>query len=347
MIEPPADKEPKEKDDEKKLAAPELAQVGAGVAVLGTVLAALVFTSVLERAARNETEFMMAAFFAAVIAGTLWFLAGVTTKRPNRLRASGAGILAIGLGAAIIAVLVTYRETESPSIAAELEEGQRLAATVTAAGLTSNDQVGVRVEAFQRNPPGAESEWQQFTLYEAALGPNTAGVVNHAVKLPIAYGTFELLRIRATTQAEYEFCPLDRVDPADPRRRRLDTGCLIMTLPRFAVAPRVEAVWERDGTARILAGRVQADNAPHRVVFHVVMRGRRRLGGGLAAPDINGKIDASIRIPVPASARAICLVARWHRQNRNYRSTLTPLCPPRINADTGWVMLSQPRLAKP
>jgi hypothetical protein len=323
-----------------------LAAITAGVSVLSGGLGLAAFTGVLERAPRNHPVVFGSAFILAAVAGLLWALATLAPSAQRALKIVAMVSLTMGLLLGLGVVFVSYSEKEKPAIAAELD-GHRLVGSVKMTGLRSSEQVGVRVEGLQRSD-ASPSGWTARILYEAAVGPNAGGAVDHSIRLAVAPGFYELLRVRATSADDYAVCPPDRVDPGEPLRRRLGTGCLVLTLSQLAPAPRVSATWvNQDKPTKALSVRatVQATNAPHRVLLRIFDGQSRTLARALLLPDGDGKVDATVEVPVTRNLRRACVVARWRtaddRQSGAPRSR--PACPPPYSAGSSWVLITRSR----
>jgi hypothetical protein len=314
----------------------DFAKIGAGITLLGGLLTTLVWTGVLERVGRDESLLVSLAFAAVIVAGGLWFLrdhlSNATVK--SGLATGCAVLLVAALIAAVFAVLGTYSHSEKPAISAEVSEQLLLTATVKTAGLKSNETVGVRVEGLRRDGAGGG-----VMLYEAALGPDPSGVVEHSIRLPLAAGLYELVRMRATTDDDYAQCPGDRIDDEQPRKRQLGTGCLVLTLPRLASSPRVFGEWTDLNAQPAISATVRADNVATPIQLRVVAGSDARdVGGAQISPEANGSIDTTLQIPINTDVKRVCAIARWRGNNLPAAES----CPPEQDASMSYVLLTRP-----
>jgi hypothetical protein len=323
-----------------------LATVTAGVSVLSGALGAAVLTGVLERAPRNHPELMGAAFVAAAAAGLLWTVAAIAPGTPQgTLKVLAALALTGSVALALIVVVMSYSENEKPSISADVNGDGTLTGSVKISGLKSDEAVGIRVEGLQESKK-SPSGWAARILYEAALGPNASGTVDHPIRLAIAPGFYELIRVRATSADDYAVCPPDRIDPNEPLKRRIGTGCLVLTLAPLPAAPRVSAAWvnSTDDSKLGVKATVQADNTPHRVAVDVIANADgASLARALLLPDSKGKLDSTVEVPVTATTRSVCIVARWVGGDLRAGPRIggKAQCPPPYSPDSSWVILSR------
>jgi hypothetical protein len=288
-----------------------------------------------------------------------------TAVHPNRSRNRGrrsgfltvlrtpeawAGLLfAAGILVGIVAVGLTYGESEKPTITAELEPGLVLKANVHVAGLSSNQKLAVRVSGFRRKTPQPPqgSPWEGFTLYDAAFGPNVDGVVEHPIHFAIAPGTYELVGIRARVGDTYEDCSPNPIrtatseSQAGEKKHKMTkkTGCLLLALPRFEPFPRLTAKFTHQTKRTVLHLHVVSDNTPHRVGLFVISTRQRPLAETLLMPDLAGRLDESLDFEIPKSVQDVCAIARWYRPGERSLPPRTPRCPPRTMLDTSWVTL--------
>jgi hypothetical protein len=292
--------------------------------------------------------------------------ATVTVPKPSRLdkfrkwlRTSAPAIGAIALFAGgillgILAVAFTYGDTEKPTVTAEIEPGLVVKGNVHVAGLSSDEKLAVQVRGFRRKVTqltAGESPWEGFTVYEASFGPNADGVVEHPIHIALAPGTYELVTVRANVGDEYDLCPpydvrtpTEDVSESEDWKRRiaLKTGCLLLTLPRLDLVPRIRADWKRSGGQSTLAVLVRSGNAPHRVIVHVVAFPQRRLATALLMPDATGGIDEAMKFGVPKGVKRVCAIAQWYPTSEveTGLEPQIPPCPPRGASDTSWVLIT-------
>jgi hypothetical protein len=332
----------------KPVSSEDLKQVAGGLVVLSGFIAAVAVTGTLARAPRNHPWGFAIGVVLVLVAGALWLLASLSAR--NRLKWLAVAGVVIGVALVTVAIVRTYGESEKPAIRAEIAADGLLSATVTAGQLSSKKSVAVRVEGLDRKNEKNQEEWIAHNLYEARLGPNSDGVVEHEIKLPLAPGTYELVRVRATIGDDYAVCPPDRVEDSQPTAVQLGTGCLVLTLPRLAPAPRVSAKWLSPGGPRsVVHITVRSENTPHRVAVRVLASGRSGpLAAALLFPNAAGIVDETIEVSVQKRYRLICVLARWQPLQEK---TLRWSCPPsyrpdqlKENADLSWVVLSRPSL---
>ena len=348
---------PPEEDAAKAKTGPSHLQplfaIGGAVGSLAAVLAALVFTGTLERLPRNHPWMATFGFALVVVAAGLWTFAFLDATpqeeaKGKHLKRWGIFFFVVGILLVVAAVFWTYSQDEQPAISGQFDTEKGLVVEVTVGRLASDDFVTVSVHGLRRDPEGF---WEAFRLYSAAVGPDAAGDVDHEFTLPIAPGTYEILRVRATTSDDRTLCaPIERQDDdqtlVDPDslsevRGAPKTGCLMLTLPRFARVPRLDVALTSDGD-QIDVG-VQADNAPYRALLQLSTRdgGKRSLvARELLMPDAKGTLDFERVFDVPTGARRICTLASWYQSGE----AIPPLaCPRKTDNETVWSLVQVPR----
>jgi len=180
----------------------------------------------------------------------------------------GVLVFTIGLIVAVVAIFDTYSENEKPTVSMVFDPEKGVEANVKVQGLSSDEEIGVKVSGL-RPSAAFETRYERFTLYDATIGPNAEGEVDHTIKLLTASGIYDLVEIKAATNDSYEPCLLEEkaqvtsiagVEVSAPRTGNPKTGCLIFTLPRLAQVPELDARLHEDGDA--LTVTVMAENAP-------------------------------------------------------------------------------------
>ena len=339
--------------DDKESGLKTLLALGSAVTGFAAVLGSLVFTGLLARFPRNHPHEARWSFALVVIAAGLWTAASLSTwakktSRRENVLLLGIAVFMTGLIVAVWAIFGTYSEDEKPSVSMRFENNNDVVAEVTARGLASHEQIGVKLLGLRRNAD-FERGWEPFTLYDATFGPDTDGTVQHSIKVPIAPGTYELVEIRASTDAadtytsclekeKVRFSRLAReLGLQSPQTGGPKRGCLVFTLPRIARVPELDARL-RDG-ANALDVDVAAENAAYRAALQVATRsegGWRLLSRELLMPDRNGAIAFQREWQVPAATRRVCVLTTWYRSGE----TWPPLkCPRRTDNETAWALL--------
>jgi hypothetical protein len=322
--------------------------IGGAITALVGVLGALVFTGTLERLPRNHPFWASVAFVLVVLAAGGWTMATLFRDseegRARSLRRWGVASYIVGLGIVVVAIFATYSQDEQPSISATYDLSEGLAAQVNVGRLSSNDYVTVTVHGLYRDPDDLE-RWVARRLYNATTGPDAAGAVSHEIDMPIATGTYEILRIRAATSDDRTLCaPMELgndgvlVDPDSLQEaRKPKTGCLFLTLPRFARVPSLDAVVEPDQNH--LKVTVSAENTPYRALLRVATKGVGRVRPvlrELLMPDALGDLSYVRRLPISDGTRTVCIVAQWYRSGDELHDDA---CPTVADNETVWSMI--------
>jgi len=314
----------------------DLAKVGASLTAFIGAISALAVTGLLGRTERDHGDLFLAAVACVLVAAVFWVSAAIFTpgaalekeqpRRFRRLRLTwrslrrglqnqkrlqfvGLLFLAAGFVCGFIAVLGTQHSPDRPTITAEVQ-GDKLVATVTAAGLNSNDRVIVWVDGLRiDNAPDYHVIKSQH-LYFASVGADGDGNVNESVKLNVGSGRWDAVGIRAFAGDKSECqtdTSLDLVETAGP-------GCVIVPLLPVPRRPQLTTRWARDGDLRALTAVARATNmGGHMIALRIqgrLRRGRITLARASAEPSPAGDGTISLHVDIPKSVHSVCVEGR-------------------------------------
>lgn len=314
----------------------DLAKVGASLTAFIGVVSALAVTGLLGRTERDHGDLFLGAVACVLVAAVFWVSAAIFTpaavpereqpspfqrltpwwrsltrvlKNQKRLQFVGLLFLAGGFVCGFIAVLRTQHSPDRPTITAEVQ-GNKLVATVTAAGLNSNDRVIVWVDGLRiENVPDYHVIKSQH-LYFASVGADGDGNVDESVKLNVGSGRWDAVGIRAFAGDKSE-CQtdtnLDLVEEAGP-------GCVIVPLSPVPRRPQLATRWGKDGDLRALTAVARATNmGGHMISLRIqgqLHRGRITLGRASAEPSPAGNGTISLHVDIPKSVNSVCVEGR-------------------------------------
>lgn len=183
-----------------------------------------------------------------IAAGTIWVLASVLTDPKSERRRSLPEVLlklaalslaAMGFVLAICAAIDAANNEPRPQITSTLsEDGTKLTVNVKASNLATEKRLAIRVDLLSQEGSVGEA-------YEAYIGPDGDGNVDHTATVSLPKSGYSRIGVRAHTGSSEPEC----VRTAEEQREREEsdskktdeedlvsgTGCVIITLPKYAV----------------------------------------------------------------------------------------------------------------
>ena len=357
------DKKDEENGDASKAGKEEshlqpLLAIGTAVTTLAAVLGTLAFSGLLARLPRNHPVWATIAFGLVILGAAFWTVATLyrdDTKRSTgatRFLAAGILVFAGGLCVAVGAVFHTFSQDEKPRIEVKFDRKTGLSADVKVGGLASNDKIDVKVFGLWRSDE-TDTGWKWSVLYNAAVGPDADGLVDHRIELPIAAGTFELVEVNALTaeeRTEEEDDQKEGVERQEPRCTFSDepskrsgvskNGCLMFTLPRHARVAELDSKFNR--AKRTVVAKVTAQDAPYRALLQIsFIRGgsKHLLLRELLMTDSLGDLDYRRSVAVPPGPGRVCALTTWYRSGEKLPRLR---CPKVTDNETVWTLLPVP-----
>jgi hypothetical protein len=169
-----------------------LTAIAGAAALVVSLVGLFVLTGVVGRVQRNEAGLFVAGMGTVVVAALVLLIAeqvGPTgapadTARGARTLRIGASVLGtIGILLAVAASVSSARTTERPVVTGSFSSGSttEFTATAKASNLSSSRRVIVIVDGLS----GMGANWEAHTIYQAYLGPDSDGKVDHHVTLQI------------------------------------------------------------------------------------------------------------------------------------------------------------------
>jgi hypothetical protein len=332
---PPPSKPAEQRDDNDGFKLADLTAIGAAATTLIAVISGLAVTGVLQRAQRNEGEWLAVAFVFVLVAAALWVL--VAIAKPSQWRSAearwrklerygfwsevvlrGLAVIAfvLGLAFAIYAVIETQQLTQRPTIEARFTQGGGVEGTVRASGLTAESRIVIYVDGLRRDANRAGAFEPPDTIYPAFLGPDADGEIKAPVNVVVPASHYDAVGLRAWTTEQPPPCEFTEIDPKTTGGTRLGAACVILPLFRAPTRPQLAASWTTSGNRRTLAIKVTAANSPREklVLVRVVATGAgqpRELGRFLGEPDGSGAAKLESAVSVPSGMRLVCAEARF------------------------------------
>lgn len=320
---------------------------------------------------RDHPWWLYLAATLITLAGISWLLSLLVGRHAKIFQAVGAFIFGFGFLFGLVGVIRAHEETRKPRISAVMktESGLTLEGSAKVDGLRSRDHLKVLVESitWERDSRGRPRPSFEFSrrLYEAWLGPDASGSVEHAIHLPLNAPVGEELQdeigIRAWVVREPDAkcrrddreadepldCREDNPPPCFAREARGQTGCLRIRLPRSPSGPQLVATWGAgNANERILALRVGAEGVRPEtgsVLVRVYGEGDQKdsaISSARLRPNVRGSVAAQSRIPVERRLPSVCVVAAIET-DPGVRGG-EPSCPPSEDVRTAWVRLARP-----
>jgi hypothetical protein len=227
---------------------PGLTAVAMLVAPLLTAVSGLALTGTIGRVQRDEPKLFLIAIGLVIAAGTFWVLASTLAAFRGRrsiaalsLRLLAFVFAAGGFGLAIESAIDAANNEPRPQITSTLsEDGTKLTVNVKASNLATEKRLAIRVDLLdQENTVGGEA-------YEAYIGPDGDGNIDHTVTLRLPKSDYTRIGVRAYTGSNEPKCfrtekeqkeaeEREKREKGDEEDRVSGTGCVIITLPKYAV----------------------------------------------------------------------------------------------------------------
>jgi hypothetical protein len=240
-----------DKQKETGTAKAGLAGVAILVAPLITAVSGLALTGTIGRVQRDEAELFSLAIGLVIAAGTLWVLASTLTAPKQGesrsyanigLRLSAFLLAAGGFVLAIHAAIDAANNQPRPHITPTLsEDGSKLTLHVEASTLSTEKRLAVRVDLLDQEDTVGQ-------VYEAYIGPDADGNVDHTVTVPLPRSTptsnYTRVGIRSYPGESEPKClrfrdELEKEKTKEDNEGELDgTACVIITLPEYAIWTR-------------------------------------------------------------------------------------------------------------
>lgn len=229
---------------------PGLTGVAMLVVPLLTAVSGLALTGTIGRVQRDEPKNFAIAIGLVIAAGTVWVLAS-TLKAPRSwkgrhiwdalLKLLALSLAAIGFYLAINAAIDAANNEPRPQITSTLSEDRtKLTVNVKASNLATEKRLAIRVDLLSQEGSVGEA-------YEAYLGPDGDGNIDHTATIPLPKSGYSRIGVRAHTGSSEPKCVRTEEEQrekeeADSENKKADaedrvsgTGCVIITLPKYAV----------------------------------------------------------------------------------------------------------------
>lgn len=227
---------------------PGLTAIAMLVVPLLTAVSGLALTGTIGRVQRDEPKSFAIAIGLVIAAGTIWVLASVLTDpkserrrslREVLLKLAALSLAAVGFVLAICAAIDAANNEPRPQITSTLsEDGTKLTVNVKASNLATEKRLAIRVDLLSQEGSVGEA-------YEAYIGPDGDGNVDHTATVSLPKSGYSRIGVRAHTGSSEPEC----VRTAEEQREREEsdskktdeedlvsgTGCVIITLPKYAV----------------------------------------------------------------------------------------------------------------
>lgn len=299
----------------------------AALPALGALLTALAITGdLVGRMARNHPHATFAAFGCAALAV---FLGAVAAFGLHEGSAEERIVLYVGLGVLGCALVFgvyggvqTWGDRTQPSITVT-PKSNSVTVSVHGSGLRSSDHLIVEVDRLD----GAEQP-----LYGGSFGPDSSGVVDQKIDVPLPAGDFGELGARAWVGREPKPC----------YARGNTTGCVHVHIPRLQERPQLAVEWETFVRAPRIRITLRARNLSPLPRREMTLRAfglvagvpPRPLAEWSLAPNADGVFDRRLSVVVGHSYSDVCIVASLSQPD--------PACPPASDALTVWTQLAVP-----
>lgn len=234
-------------DGEKGLGLTAVAML---VVPLLTAVSGLALTGTIGRVQRDEPKYFAIAIGLVIAAGTVWVLASaLTAPRHGESRSLWdilLKLLALSLAAggfvlAISAAIDAANNEPRPQITSTLsEDGTELTVNVKASNLATEKRLAIRVDLLSQEGSVGEA-------YEAYIGPDGDGSIDHTVTVALPKSGYSRIGVRAHTGSSEPKCVRTEeeqreMEEAESENKKADeedrvsgTGCVIITLPKYAV----------------------------------------------------------------------------------------------------------------
>jgi hypothetical protein len=302
----------------------------AALPALGAVLTALAVTGdLVGRMARNHPWSSFGAFGCGALAVFLGaiaaFVLGEGSSEERRVLYAGLAVLGTGLVFTVYGGVRTWGDRPQPSITVTPRSGAKVAVSVKAVGLRSSDHLMIEVKELVHGKRGQP-------LYGASLGPNDAGVIDHAADISLPAGDFDDLEARAWIGDKPRSCEAGGNT----------TGCVRVHIQRPQERPQLAVTWETFVRVPRVLIRLKARNLPLRPARSMTLRvyglaparPARHLAEWSLAPDADGVFDRRLAVVVGRAYSDVCVVASI--------TSREPACPAPVENGTVWSRLAVP-----
>lgn len=272
------------------------------------------------------------------------FLVGKSPETlQKRLLLLGSTAFALGLFLLTDAAAKTPADDEKPAITATFKTADgplTLHGTVRAGGLRSSSVIHVIATGLWRDERSGDLTMKR-RLYESRSGPDSTGVVNVTLDVPLTSG-FDHVAIVAA--------PQDAVDEAhqcttEVEAKRLE-GCFLVRTPNVPDRPQVAASWDTEKSNPVVKVAVASEGLLRSASVAVVVVAERpkspnpEIYSAVLAPNAAGVLQQDLTVPVPAGVQSVCVAAMAVDTGGPADSDEIPRCPPSSTPQTTWTRLT-------
>jgi hypothetical protein len=369
LIRRPAERVPA-KESENNSDGPSLwdviARPAAALGLLTAALGVLAVAGPLERVQRDHPWFLLGSFAVLLFVGALFAAYSIVKTKNLRwweriLQIAMTALIGLALFGGLAALIYSQRESPRPRIEASVktQDGIRvLDAKVKITGVRSDDHVRVVVEGLSWNrddqglPANLGRTPDRVLFYDAWMGADSAGVVDHTINIPLAAllrgENLDELGIRAwvlpslpdacSDSVRSESCSKALGRSCVSLSSDRATGCVVVRVPRISTGPQLTGTWAPGRTAVI---EVKADGVPVETgfVYAWAYRAGRIVGTAQLRPNQQGIVNSTLHFPLIPKAKQTCVVALIRREPEAAPPTS---CPPTGVDFASWLVLPAP-----